>query len=114
MTPRVAQLALLALSIGLVAGCSRLWDLDTYWRFERYILVAVDAKAQMSLSFDVMYHGHEGSSSIGLVGPTVFELGADDHFIVVKQHPAVDPGATKYDRAVTNYFVIKRTSSPVY
>jgi len=97
-----------------LTGCGWFWDFDTYWRSERYILVAVDTKPQMSLAFDVMYHGHKGSSSIGLVGPTVFELGADDRFIVAKQHPALDPGATKYDRAITNYFVVTRTSSLVF
>jgi hypothetical protein len=49
---------------------------------------------------------HNGGS-IGIVGPTVFALGADDHYIVVKQHPAKD-GFGHFDQAVTDYFIVTR------
>jgi len=34
-----------SLAASLVAGCDGLW-LDTYWRSEKYVLVAVDARAR--------------------------------------------------------------------
>jgi len=64
----------------LFVGCDGLW-LDTYWRSEKYVLIAVDARGQMSLSVDI-----GNGMSVGLVGPTVFSIGADDTHIVVKQH----------------------------
>ena len=59
----------------------------------------------MNLAFDT-----GGGSAIGLVGPTVFAVGSDDHFIVVKRHP--NEGAEqKFDRLITEYFVVTRTNS---
>ena len=55
----------------------------------------------MHLSFDL-----GDGTTIGLVGPTVFAIGADDRFIVVKRHPGNAFG--DFDRAVTQYFIIKR------
>src|SRR5712664_2439580 len=49
----------------LLVGCDGLW-LDTYWRSEKYLLLAVDARGQMSLSFDL-----GNVTAVGLVGPTV-------------------------------------------
>jgi hypothetical protein len=89
----------------LVAGCDGLW-LDTYWRSERYVLLAVDARGQMSLSFDL-----GNGTAVGLVGPTVFSVGADDKHIVVKQHPSKDSFGSSFDRSTTHYFVVARTTS---
>ena len=90
----------------LVAGCNGLW-LDTYWRSEKYVLIAVDARGQMELSFDL-----GNGTAVGLVGPTVFSVGADDKHIVVKQHPSRDPFGSLLDRSTTYYFVVARTTSP--
>ncbi len=90
----------------LVAGCDGLW-LDTYWRSEKYVLVAVDARGQMNLSFDL-----GNGTAVGLVGPTVFSVGADDKHIVVKQHPSRDPFGSSFDRFTTHYFIVARTTSP--
>jgi hypothetical protein len=89
----------------LVAGCDGLW-LDTYWRSEKYVLVAVDARGQMNLSFDL-----GNGTALGLVGPTVFSIGADNKHIVVKQHPSRDPFGGSFDRSTTHYFVVARTTS---
>lgn len=40
----------------------------------------------MNLSFDL-----GNGTAVGLVGPTVFSVGADDKHVVVKQHPSRDP-----------------------
>jgi hypothetical protein len=93
-----------AIVIALVPGCSRLW-LDTYWRQERYVLIAVDTLSQMSLSFD-----EKGGTAEILVGPTVFAVGSDERYIVVKQHPSRDLGDS-FDRSITSFFVVERTSS---
>ena len=66
MTRTIVASSLVAV---LVAGCDGLW-LDTYWRSERYVLLAVDARGQMSLSFDL-----GNGTAVGLVGPTVFSVG---------------------------------------
>jgi len=79
---------------------------DVYWRSERYVVMEVDTPGQMNLAFD-----NRGGISLGLVGPTVFAVGADDRYIVVKQHPATD-GFGHYDASVTNYFYVERTNSP--
>ena len=89
----------------LVAGCNGLW-FDTYWRSEKYVLIAVDARGQMNLSFDL-----GNGTAVGLVGPTVFSVGADDKHIVVKQHPSRDAFGSSFDRSTTHYFVVARTTS---
>jgi hypothetical protein len=103
MTTMLANVRLLILvsAASAVASCDALSP-DTYWRSGDYELTAIDAKGQMMLAVDL----HNGGS-IGIVGPTVFSLGADEHFIVVKQHPAKD-NFGNFDRGVTSYFVVTR------
>jgi hypothetical protein len=84
-----------------LAGCDA-FSPDTYWSSGEYELTAIDVKGQMMLAVDL----HNGGS-IGIVGPTVFSLGADEHYIVVKQHPAKD-NFGNFDRAVINYFIVTR------
>lgn len=95
----------IVLTLAVLGGCSRLW-LDTYWRSERYVLLAIDTRAQMHLAFD----GTDGTA-IGLVGPTVYAVGSDQRHIVVKRHPASDASGS-FDRTQTEYFVVERTMSP--
>ena len=99
-----ARILLAILVAFIFPRCDRLWP-DAYWRSDRYVALAIDALGQMQLAFD---KGH--ASTIGLVGPTVFALGANEHYIVVKQHPATD-GFGHYNRSVTNYFIVERTES---
>ena len=66
-----------------LAGCDA-FSPDTYWSSGEYELTAIDVK-----------------------GPTVFSLGADAHYIVVKQHPAKD-NFGNFDRTVINYFIVTR------
>jgi hypothetical protein len=87
--------------VSTLTGCDALSP-DTYWSSGDYELIAIDVKGQMMLAVDL----HNGGS-IGIVGPTVFALGADDHYIVVKQHPAKD-GFGHFDQAVTDYFIVTR------
>ncbi len=94
-----------ALAALLLVGCNGLW-LDTYWRSERYVLLAVDARGQMNLAFDL-----GNGTAVGLVGPAVYSVGADDKHIVVKQHPSKDPFGSSFDRSTTHYFIVARTTS---
>lgn len=109
MTRLVIQSFLAAIGLVFFAGCdSNGLSWDTYWRSERYVLLAIDARAAMSLSFD------EGDgTALGLVGATVFAIGSDDKYIVVKQHPSTDNFGA-FNRSITNYFVVERNSSPSY
>jgi hypothetical protein len=87
--------------MAILSGCNGLF-LDTYWQSGQYRLIAVDVKGQMNLAVDL---GNGGS--IGIVGPTVFSLGANDQYIVAMQHPATNESGD-FDRRVTNYFVVTR------
>jgi len=88
-------------SVVALGGCD-VFSPDTYWRSDDYKLTAIDIKGQMMLAVDL----HNGGS-IGIVGPTVFSLGADGRYIVVKQHPTKGEFG-KFDRGITNYFVVTR------
>jgi hypothetical protein len=94
---------LIIAAVTIFTGCDALSP-DTYWSSDDYELVAIDTKGQMMLAVDL----HNGGS-IGIVGPTVFALGADDHYIIVKQHPARDSFGN-FDRNVTQYFIVTRMS----
>jgi hypothetical protein len=65
------------------------------------LLATVDGREDMSLYADL------GKGNLaGLVDSTVFALGADKRYIVLKQHPT--GGSAAVDRRVTNYFVVTR------
>jgi hypothetical protein len=96
------------ISLFLISGCNGL-ALDTYWRSERYVLLALDSKSQMSLSFDA-----NDGTALGLVGPTVFSIGENDKYIVVKQHPSIDKFGSSFNRSVTYYFIVERSLSPIF
>ena len=91
----------------LLVGCDGLWP-DTCWRSERYVLLAVDTSGQMSLSFDL-----GDGTCMRLVGATVYSIGANDKYIVVKQHPSTDDFGG-FDQATTRYFIVERTASPSF
>lgn len=97
---RWRQLALASLVVGLV-GCDSIGLAEHEWHSGDYVLAAMDTREDMSLYADL------GKGNLaGLVDSTVFALGADKRYIVVKQHPATDGDAV--DRRVTNYFVVTR------
>ncbi|HET9058268.1 MAG TPA: hypothetical protein VFN30_15595 [Chitinophagaceae bacterium] len=63
----------------------------------RYYLVAVDVPQDLDLSYKL-----EDGSYIGVVRETVFAVGFNDKYIIVKQHPF-------NNRAITNYYIV-----PIY
>jgi len=61
----------------------------------RYYLVAVDyMKEETSLNFQL-----DDNSSYGVVKETVFAVGYNDNYIIVKQHPS-------NNRDITNYYIV--------
>lgn len=101
---RRLRLSIPILIVVLLAGCNGFW-LDTYWRSERYMLIAIDSLGNMSLSFDT-----GDGISLGLVPATVYAVGSDDSYIVVKRHPSTDDWGG-FDRSKIEYFVVKRSDS---
>src|SRR5882757_7310095 len=75
---------LLLSAASALIGCGK-FSLDTYWRSGKYLLIAVDTRGQMSLVID-----DQNDMPSALIGPTIFSIGADDRYIVVKQHPSKD------------------------
>lgn len=107
MSRRLRFRLLAGLAVVLIAGSwaffLHLWK-DIYWSEERYSLLALDSLAQMNLSFyDEGYYAE-------LVGPTVYAIGANKKYLVVKQHPVTE-GGRSYNRAITNFYIVKRTGS---
>ena len=95
----------------LLAGCDALSkiDPDVEWRHGPYALTAIDTETQMELSMDTDDPGPTVlPDRIRLVGPTVFAVGINDHYVVVKQHPSAD--GLRFNRAVTNYYVVDRAT----
>ncbi len=77
---------------------------DVYWSDERYSLVALDSPAQMNLSFyDEGYYSE-------LVGPTVYAIGANEQYLVLKQHPS-NMASSSTNGGITNFYIILRTAS---
>jgi len=89
------------MAIGSLSGCG-LFDSGVEWRDGPYELLWIDDPDQTSLNYDLGKNG----SSIGVVDWTVFGVGSNDRYIVVKQHP-------QGNKAVTNYFIVdKRGALP--
>ena len=82
-----------------LSGCG-LFDSGVEWRDGPYELLWIDLPSQLSLNYDL---GKDGGS-IGLVEWTVFSVGSNDHYIVVKQHP-------NGNKAVTRYFIVDKSEA---
>jgi hypothetical protein len=82
-----------------LSGCG-LFDSGVEWRDGPYELLWIDLPYQLSLDYDL---GRDGSS-IGLVHWTVFSVGSNDRYIVVKQHP-------NGNKAVTSYFIVDKSEA---
>jgi hypothetical protein len=65
-------------------------------------LIATDVGEDMSLGFK-----HSESGYWIMVKSTVFAVGFNDEFIIVKQHPRTFPDQP--DKSITNYFIV-----PIY
>lgn len=63
-----------------------------------YFLSAMDVQEDMLIGFQ------EADYGIGIIEPTVFAVGQNDKFIIVKQHPKLSTGVI--DKSTINYFII--------
>lgn len=81
----------------LLASCG-LIDSRIEWKHKKYELTWIDNPDEVSLSYRVNNH-----STIPVIEPTVYSVGANDKYIVAKQHP-------KGDIKVTNYYIINLDS----
>lgn len=79
----------------LIAGCG-LFDSGVEWRSGPYALLWIDTPDNVSLSYDL------GSGSwAGRVEPQVFAVGANDQYIVAKQHPV-------HNKSRVDYYIVLR------
>jgi hypothetical protein len=101
MMARLAKYGLVTAAMALLAACND-YALDTRWRSGDYRLIAIDAPGQMEL-INTRDKAWEG------VGPTVFSIGADDKLLVVARHPSTNAFG-EFNRSVTEYFIVQRTS----
>jgi hypothetical protein len=96
-----AGLMLIACSL-LLSSCFGLFDHGTEWRSGPYGLAWVDDPGDVTLSYDV----GKGGWAI-LVDSCVFAVGANQQYVVAKQHPGGD-------KTITNYFIVEiRAGLPV-
>ena len=71
-----------------------------------YYLIAVDTKEDM----DVCYHQKNDSPYTGITGASVYAVGYDDNFILVKAYRAFKDSMgislPRYDKGTTEYYII--------
>lgn len=80
----------------MILGC---YDVGYHKRLNGgYYISAIDIKQNMLIGFK------DGKYGIGIISPTVFAVGQNEEFIIVKQHPKnlLD----SYYRDTTYYFII--------
>jgi hypothetical protein len=97
--PHWCAKALVLIFVCSLAGCG-LFDSGVEWRDGPYELLWIDLPNQLSLDYDLDSNG----GSIGLVDWTVFSVGSNDRYIVVKQHP-------NGNKAVTRYFIVDKNEA---
>ena len=68
---------------------------------DNYYLIAADVGEDCSLS----YHELTDGSNYGIIiKATVFAVGYNDKYMIVKQHPSVFPNPP--DKKITNYYIL--------
>jgi len=89
---------ILFLLILILSGCQ--YGMHKEKIIDKYFLTYDDSKYDLSLSYDL-----GDGSFIGVVNYAVFAVGYNSNFIIVKNHPFVEPDSI--NRTITNYFIIK-------
>jgi hypothetical protein len=68
---------------------------------ENYYLVAADDSEGTTLS----YHDYsDGNNYSGIIEATVFAVGYNDNYLIIKQHPCILPNPP--DKTTTNYYIL--------
>jgi len=92
------KLFILLLLLPIFSGCQYGTHKDKIT--DKYFLTYVDTESMLSLSYDL-----EDGDFIGVVNDAVFAVGYNSNFIIVKNHPFVEPDSI--NRTVTNYYIVK-------
>jgi len=91
---------ILYLSIPLLfVGCQGLAVKEKI--IDNYFLVAADASEWTSLSY---HEDNEGANYSSLIEATVFAVGYNDNYMIVKQHPCTLPNPP--DKNITNFYIL--------
>ena len=87
------------MSLGLFQGCTGFFTNEHL--FGNYYLTATDVEDDLSLSY---HKPEDGSEYGGIISATVFAIGYNEKYIIVKQHPKVLSKPT--NKKITNYFIL--------
>jgi len=76
-----------------------------------YYFVAADDGEGCSLSYHKARRGDflGGFNYVGIIGATVFAVGYNDKYMIVKQHPRIFPNPP--NREITNYYILSLKDS---
>ncbi|MFC5537624.1 hypothetical protein ACFPQ1_25120, partial [Rhodocytophaga aerolata] len=94
------KLSLLFLALVFLTGC--IFD----YSYEKkliggYYLDAIDSEESMQLT----YKYEDSGVGEGIIGETIFDVGWNDKFIVVKQHP--HQFGEPLNKGLTNYYIVR-------
>jgi len=90
----------------MLMGCGRIGFDYQKQLSGKYELVAVDVLEQMDVSQSLPSGG-----AIGVIPPTVYSVGWDEHFIIAKQHP--NDASHHIDKSVTNFYILQVSNGTV-
>ena len=89
---------IILLLLSILSGCQ--YGIHKEKIIDKYFLTYVDSESMTTLSYDL-----DDGNFIGVVNDAVFAVGYNSNFIIVKNHPFVEPNSI--NRTVTNYFIIQ-------
>lgn len=80
----------------LLFGCTN----EAYFKQinDQYYLEATDVKEDMALGFN------DGTNGVGVIAATVFAIGYNQDYIIIKQHPSTF--GKQLNKQTTNYYII--------
>lgn len=94
MKRQLLNLLLLILLIGCQFFVYDRKIVDKYW------LITIDTKADMSLCYEL-----ENGDFIGIISGGVYAVGNNSDYIIVKQHP-YKLGSESINKSITNYYIV--------
>ena len=100
---KVVAYSMTCVLLAFIVGCGGIGFAYEKNLSGKYCLVACDVLEQMSID-EIPSDG--GNIYNGVISATVFAVGWDEHFIIVKQHPRSDKHPAG-DRAVTYFYILR-------
>lgn len=83
----------------VLTGCSGLALKEKI--IDNYYLIATDVDEDCGLSY---HEPSDGSNYAGIIDATVFSVGYNDKYMIIKQHPRTFPNPP--DKKITNYYIL--------